>query len=272
MSKLLIRPHEKTTTGEVISITPDTAGWSFVGLSVYKLHDGQHLIVGDPTREVCVVIVTGKVSAEGYGDLGGRASVTEDAGPAALYLPQGERATLVADGAAEVAICSAPGGGDHAPRVIQPDEFSVEIRGEGSNMRRVRNILPESAPAHSLLVVEVITPPGNWSSYPPHKHDSNRIPQETYLEEVYYHRIIPGQGFVFQRVYTDDRSIDETMAVHDGEAVLVPRGYHPVGAPYGYTSYYLNVMAGPTRRWIFQNDPAHEWMLRPETLTSGGDA
>ena len=116
--------------------------------------------------------------------------------------------------------------------------------------------------ADSLLVCEVITPAGHWSSYPPHKHDSDVPTKETALEETYYHRIDPPQGFAFQRVYTDDRSLDETVCVEDGDVVMVPRGYHPVGAPHGYNLYYLNVMAGPKRVWRFHNDPAHEWLMK----------
>ena len=96
----------------------------------------------------------------------------------------------------------------------------------------------------------------------PHKHDSAVEGRETRLEETYYHRLNPPQGFAFQRVYTDDRSLDETITVEDRSVVMVPRGYHPVGAPHGYELYYLNVMAGPERNWIFQNDPSHEWMLK----------
>ena len=123
------------------------------------------------------------------------------------------------------------------------------------------SILPETEPADRLLVVEVITPAGNWSSYPPHKHDTDNLPEESYLEETYYHRVNPPQGYVLHRVYDDIRELDETMAAEDRTVVLVPRGYHPVGAPHGYESYYLNVMAGPKRIWKFKNDPAHEWML-----------
>jgi 5-deoxy-glucuronate isomerase len=112
-----------------------------------------------------------------------------------------------------------------------------------------------------LLVVEVLTPGGHSSSYPPHKHDTAGT-GETALEETYYYRIQPRQGFAFQRVYTDDLSIDETMCARDGDVVLVPRGYHPVCAPHGYDVYYLNVMAGPERKWIARNDPAHEWLIR----------
>jgi len=136
------------------------------------------------------------------------------------------------------------------------------VRGAGSNTRYVTDILPEGEPAEHLLVVEVRTPSGHSSSYPPHKHDTDAAPLETQLEETYYHRLDPPQGFAFQRVYTDDRSLDESLAVEDRDVVMVPRGYHPVVVPHGYRSYYLNVMAGPTRKWHFHNDPAHEWMLK----------
>jgi 5-deoxy-glucuronate isomerase len=136
------------------------------------------------------------------------------------------------------------------------------VRGTGANTRYVCDILPQTEPADHLLVVEVRTPAGHASSYPPHKHDTDNLPAESSLEETYYHRLNPPQGFAFQRVYTDDRSLDESLAVEDHDVVMVPRGYHPVVVPYGYDSYYLNVMAGPKREWSFRTDPAHEWMLR----------
>jgi 5-deoxy-glucuronate isomerase len=135
------------------------------------------------------------------------------------------------------------------------------VRGKGSNTRYVTNILPEWEPAESLLVVEVITPGGNSSSYPPHKHDEDNLPHESRLEEIYYHRIKPKQGFAFQRIYTDDRSLDETITVEDGDVTLVPKGYHPCAALHGYDLYYLNVMAGPKRTWKFHNQKQHEWLL-----------
>ena len=116
--------------------------------------------------------------------------------------------------------------------------------------------------AGSLLVTEVFTPAGHWSSYPSHRHDEDDFPWMTHLEETYYHRLNPAQGFAVQRVYTEDGSLDQTMAVRDHDVVLVPRGHHPVGAPYGYDLYYLNVMAGPRRAWRFQNDPDHDWIYR----------
>ena len=122
-------------------------------------------------------------------------------------------------------------------------------------------MLPASAAAESLLLVEVLTPGGHWSSYPPHKHDCD-LNGETQLEEVYYHRLARPGGFAVQRVYTDDRSLDETMAVEDRDVVLVPRGYHPVSAAHGFDLYYLNVMAGPVRNWQFTTAPGYEFLTR----------
>lgn len=174
-----------------------------------------------------------------------RASPFEGKAPYAVYVPFGFPCAVTAIGALELAACSAPGHGtgQSGVRLIRPQDVSYEERGKGSNVRHVYNILPETAAADSLLVVEVVTPGGNWSSYPPHKHDTATPPHETQLEETYYHRLNPPQGFAFQRVYTDGRSIDQTMAVENGDLVLVPESYHPVGAPHGYDLYYLNVMA-----------------------------
>src|SRR4029079_11517470 len=122
-----------------------------------------------------------------------------------------------------------------------------ETRGKGTNIRYVTNILPEGEPAESLLVVEVITPGGHTSSYPPHKHDRDDLPRESLLEETYYHRLNPAQGFAFQRVSTVDSSLDEAIAVEDGDLTLVPKGYHPCSATHGYDLYYLNVIAAPKR-------------------------
>lgn len=151
----------------------------------------------------------------------------------------------------ELAVCAAPGKGTFPTRLIAPQDIDAQARGKGHNQRYVHNILPEDQPADSLLVVEVWTHEGCTSSYPSHKHDTDNPPQETYLEETYYHRLNPGQGFCMQRVYTDDRSLDECMAVYNRDVVMVPKGYHPVATLAGYDSYYLNVMAGPVRKWMF---------------------
>jgi 5-deoxy-glucuronate isomerase len=266
MSTLLVRPQAPDAAGKVLEVTPASAGWDHVGFRVHKLGAGQTAQGGDAGREACLVILAGvadvSVGAQRFAGIGGRRSVFEDAAPAAVYAPAGARWSITAQGDVELAVCTAPGQRGGAARLIDPASMSREVRGQGTNTRYVRNILPETEAADSLLVVEVITPGGHWSSYPPHKHDTATPAEETQLEETYYHRLDPPQGFAIQRVYTDDRSLDETISVEDGDVVMVPRGYHPVGAPHGYDLYYLNVMAGPKRQWIFRNDPAHDWIVR----------
>ncbi|MDZ5645742.1 5-deoxy-glucuronate isomerase [Nitrospirillum sp. BR 11828] len=265
-SPLLVRPQAPGADGRVLEVTPRSAGWTHVGFRLHRLGPGQALDGAEPGREACLVVLSGtaRVAAAGLdlGAVGGRASVFEDRAPGAVYVPAGQPYRVVATNAVELAVCTAPGRAGAEARLIPPDDMPREVRGQGTNTRHVRNILPEGKPADSLLVVEVITPGGHWSSYPPHKHDTAEAGHETALEETYYHRLNPPQGFAFQRVYTDDRSLDETICVQDGDLVMVPRGYHPVGAPHGYDLYYLNVMAGPERRWIFRNDPAHDWIMR----------
>ena len=265
-ASLRVRPHAPDADGTVLAVTPASAGWEHVGFRVVKLDDGQSYSGGEPGREACLVLVAGSADIMAgdsrFEGLGGRASPFEDRAPGAVYVPAGVAYTVTARGAVELAVCTAPGTGEGEVRAIDAARMSRETRGGGTNTRYVRNILPEGEPAQSLLVVEVITPGGHWSSYPPHKHDTATSGEETLLEETYYHRLQPPQGFAFQRVYTDDRSIDQAVAVEDGDVVMVPRGYHPVGAPHGYDLYYLNVMAGPERRWIFRNDPAHDWIVR----------
>ncbi|MBX6320683.1 MAG: 5-deoxy-glucuronate isomerase [Rhodospirillaceae bacterium] len=265
MQNLLVKPHAPDAAGRVLSVTPESAGWRYVGFEVVRLGPGEEAARETNDREVCLVVLTGRarITAGGrdFGGVGGRASVFEG-NPASVYVPARSRYVVTAETPVELAVCSAPAEGRLPARLIPPEAVGTEKRGAGTNSRYVRNILPQEEPAESLLVVEVITPGGHWSSYPPHKHDRDALPEESFLEEIYYHRVNPPQGFAFQRVYTDDRAIDQTMTVEDGDCVLVPRGYHPVGAPHGYDLYYLNVMAGPQRRWCFRNDPAHEWMLR----------
>jgi 5-deoxy-glucuronate isomerase len=268
MSRLLVHPQAPDQDGFVHHVTPASAGWSYVGFSVLELPPGRVVSRRTEDTEVCIVILTGRVRIsagdQDFGLLGERESVF-DGLPWSVYIPAHSHWTVEAETAAEVAICASPAEGKLPARIIPPSEVGEEVRGKGTNTRHVRNILPDTGTAESLLVVEVITPGGNWSSYPPHKHDRDALPDESYLEETYYHRLKPAQGFAFQRIYTDDRSLDETLTVGDGDVVLVPRGYHPVGAPHGYDLYYLNVMAGPKRVWRFHNDPAHEWLMAQPT-------
>jgi 5-deoxy-glucuronate isomerase len=264
MSRLLQRASAPGEGGLIQRVTPQSAGWGHVGFEVHRLEPGQTVGGETGAREVCLVLVSGRAAIEGAGqrwpEVGKRMSPFAGR-PFAVYVPAGESWSATAETELELAVCSAPGGGSFATRLITPDEVAYTKRGTGTNVRHVFDILPETAPAHSLLVVEVITPAGHWSSYPPHKHDTDALPGESLLEETYYHRLDPPQGFAFQRVYTDDRALDETVTVHDRDVVLVPRGYHPVGAAHGYDLYYLNVMAGPKRIWRFSTEPAHRWLV-----------
>ncbi len=262
MSKLLLK--HKQGKGRILHVTPENAGWTYVGFDVWKLDKGQSAKGGDKTRETCLVFITGKgrvtVDGKELGLLGERMSPFEGK-PWSVYVPAGAAWSITAETPLELGVCTAPGTGKLPARVISPDTLGQETRGKGTNVRYVTNILPESEPAESLLVVEVITPGGHTSSYPPHKHDQDDLPRESLLEETYYHRFNPSQGFGFQRVYTDDRSLDEAMAIEDGDVTLVPKGYHPCAATHGYDLYYLNVMAGPKRTWKFHNAKEHEWLI-----------
>lgn len=265
MSRLRLRPQAPDASGRVLEVTPESAGWDHVGFRLHRLAPGQVATGFQANRETCLVLVSGTArivaGGEVFAEVGGRLSPFEDRAPGAVYVPAGAAFEVMALDAVELAVCTAPGVPGAAPRLIPQAEMSREVRGQDTNTRYVRNILPQDRPADSLLVVEVITPSGHWSSYPPHKHDTAEAGAETQLEETYYHRLDPPQGFAFQRVYTDDRSLDEAIVVEDGDLVMVPRGYHPVGAPHGYSLYYLNVMAGPERQWVFRNDPAHAWIV-----------
>jgi 5-deoxy-glucuronate isomerase len=251
---------------EIVKVTPQSAGWKYVGFTAYRLAAGETVTLDADQRERCVVVLQGTVTVragdETWTEIGERGSVFEDRSPYAVYVPRGLAISVMAHSDAEIGAASAPGTSARPARLIEPSRMKRFSRGTGANTRYVCDILPESEPADHLLVVEVLTPSGHSSSYPPHKHDTDNLPGESALEETYYHRLNPAQGFAFQRVYTDDRSLDESVAVENQDVVMVPRGYHPVVVPYGYDSYYLNVMAGPTREWHFRNDPVHEWMLK----------
>lgn len=270
-SELLIHSQEPDQQGRILHVTPQSAQWSYVGFDVYRLGATHQLDGHSGSNELCFVILSGKasvmVNGEECGVIGERHSVFEGL-PWSLYVPAQSDWSVTAVSDLELALCAAPSKGGYAHKIISPRDISEETRGQGTNTRYVRNILPDtSSVAESLLVVEVITPGGNWSSYPPHKHDTDNYPHETYLEETYYHRLNPPQGFGFQRVYTDDGSLDQSFAIKDGDVVLVPRGYHPVAAPHGFDLYYLNVMAGPKKAWKFTMSPDHAhigWTTTPK--------
>jgi 5-deoxy-glucuronate isomerase len=267
MSELLISgksvPDED---GSILAVTPESAGWERVGFEVLVLEAGASAQRVCGPRELCIVVISGTVHvASEHGewfDLGGRPDPFSGL-PDAAYLPPESHVDLrAADGGTEVALCWGPAHrGGAQPRVLPGGAIEVETRGRGQFERYIHPILMDDQGAESLLVVEVLTPAGHWSTFPPHKHDHDDPPGQSHLEEIYYHRIKPAQGFGLQRVYAHDSAIDETLTFRDRDCVLVPRGYHTVAAPPGYEIYYLNVMAGPSRFWAVVNDPDHEWIV-----------
>jgi len=266
MSRLLVRGAASADgDGRLVAVTPETAGWRYVGFEVVRLRAGEVVRRTLPDRELCAVLLGGRCEVRAGGErwsgVGSRASPFEGP-PAAFYAPPACAVELRAVTDTDVAIGSAPARRGSPARALAPEEARLEVRGSGDMERRIHHILMEDREAEALLITEVVTPAGHWSSYPPHKHDTDDPPHESYLEETYYYRLRDPRGFALQRVYTADRSLDETIAVRDGDLVLVPRGYHTVSAAPGYEAYYLNVMAGPLREWRVRFDPDHEWLRR----------
>jgi len=271
-SSLLRRPSAPAADGATLRIDPRTEppdlggrGWEWITFSTHDLQPGSAVTRPGDGQEVAVVVLGGTVAlaaaGQSFGDVGGRQSVF-DAPPSPLLLvAPGEPVQIEARDEARIAIASAPGGEVHSTRLVEPETVRIESRGTGATARTVRHLLPAEATAGRLIVVEVLTPGGHWSSYPPHKHDEQDLPRETRLEELYYYRFERPQGFAFQRVYTADKALDAALTPVDGDVVLVPRGYHAVGVPAGYACYYLNVMAGPIREWRFTLDPDHAWLM-----------
>jgi 5-deoxy-glucuronate isomerase len=265
MTDLLRKPLRPA--GLMHDISPADAGWTYVGFALHRLAPGKTATGTTGAREVILVLVEGKaqITAAGqdWGLMGDRLDVFDRRPPHALYLPAGQDWTATAATDCTLAVCSAPARGDHPAARIGPEGIGMVTRGKGSNTRYIHPIaMEERDVAGSLLVTEVYTPAGHWSSYPPHRHDEDDFPRMTYLEETYYHRLNPPQGYAHQRVFTEDGTLDETMSVANHDVVLVPKGHHPCAAPYGYDLYYLNVMAGPLRKWRFQNHPDHDWIAR----------
>src|SRR6266542_6690062 len=260
---LLIRGSEPARDGTLISVTPQRANWRYVGFEAVRLAPGASRTWTLAEREACVVLLGGGCelcAGDRTLDASDGRPSPFDGPPHALYAPPGTEITATAgDRGADLAIGSAPATKGAAVQLFRPADARLEMRGSGNMERRIHHLLMEDRDAERLLLTEVVTPAGNWSSYPPHKHDTDDYPRETLLEETYYYRLRdPKRGFAIQRVYTADLSLDESVAARDGDLVLVPRGFHTVSAPPGYEVYYLNVMAGPRREWKVTFDPDHE--------------
>lgn len=262
---LLRRARAPGSDGLVMGIDPASAGWEWTTFHAYRLTTGQRVDRPADQMERLVLILEGHagvtVGDRDLGVVGSRASVFEGPPCPVVLVEPGVAVGVLAHDDALVAVAAALGGDVRQTALIDTEDILVETRGSGSTARRIHHLLPPAAEAGRLIAFEAFTPGGNWSSYPPHKHDTDDPPRESRLEELYYYRFAKPQGFAFARVYTPDRTLDEAMTPMDGDLVLVPRGYHPVGVPAGYDCWYLNVMAGPTRVWRFTVDPDHAWLM-----------
>lgn len=263
MNSLLIPPL--ASQGELVRITQESAGWQTISLRVIRLAQGERHAVSQPGEEMALVMLGGRASfaagALRWDGLGGRKDVFSGM-PHTLYLPVGtERVEIEAlTEACEVAVCGARAERVFPAAVVEPGAVEVEIRGGENATRQINHILKPDFPADRLLVVEVYTPSGNWSSYPPHKHDAHQPPGEVDLDEIYYYKISRPEGYAIQRVYTRDGRRDETITVRNNEVILIPEGYHPVVAAHGYDCYYLNVLAGSARSMAASDDPDYAWV------------
>jgi 5-deoxy-glucuronate isomerase len=238
-------------------VTPERAGWQYLSFSVQ--HVVGRLRAGRPGHETAIVALAGGPLRVGKLNLPGRDSVW-DGLPSAAYLPPGVLVDVVPEAeSVTVAVASARASGRptaSAPVAVLPGDVRVEVRGAGNASRQVNHIITPDFPADRLEVVEVYTPSGNWSSWPPHKHDTDDMPREAVLEEVYSYAFRRTEAWGIQRLYGG--SVDALYAVRDGETVIVADGYHPFVATHGDDAYYLNALAGDIRTMACSFDPALE--------------
>ncbi|MCB0023693.1 MAG: 5-deoxy-glucuronate isomerase [Caldilinea sp.] len=237
----LIRPAGGN--GETIVVTPQSAGWQYLSFRVVVLAAGERTTIQTGGEEVAIVPLqgAGTLAVDGNTYALSRSGVFVGP-PALLYAPPGKSIEVVAESSFEFAMGGAPAEGKYGVRLIRPEEIKCEIRGGGAARRQVNHILAPPLPAERLILFEVYVPGGSWSGWPPHCHDGSG--GSPYLEETYYYRIDPADGFAIHRNYRLDNDFDELLPVRNGELVLVTQGYHPVAAAPGCNVYFLNYLAG----------------------------
>lgn len=266
-SRLLIKPN--FSHREYIAVTPESAGWDHLSFSAVKLAKGEQWEFDTGENELALTILGGTIDIESnqgeWKGIGSRTDVFHGM-PTTLYLSRHTRFNVTAAyGEANFACGWAAATQDYPARLIRPEDVSVELRGGDNASRQINQMILPGFPCERLVVVEVFTPSGNWSSYPPHKHDSRRVDAdgrvlEADLEEVYFYKIDKPDGYAYQRCYTDDGRIDELVLVQDDHLVLSPEGYHPVVAAQGYNAYYLNYLAGTDQSLASTDDPRYAWI------------
>ena len=273
---LIVHPGAAPDPDVIVEVTPELAGWDYIHFQARRLRAGHTWSFATGEYELALVPLGGTVSVDSdrgqWPRIGERENVFAGL-PSALYVPRRTQFSVTAVTASEFAVAWVATDQDHPARLVTPAEVPTEIRGGDNATRQINGILPPGFPCHRLVIVEVYTPGGNWSSYPPHKHDIHRTDAagtvlEADLEEVYYYKLDRPEGFAIQRIYTDPESplhragrpIDVVLLAHDNDAVLIPEGYHPVTSPPGYTTYYLNILAGSAQSLANSEDPRHAWV------------
>jgi 5-deoxy-glucuronate isomerase len=250
-------------SGELLHFTREGVQWEWMSMYARRLNPGDIYDTKTQGEEAAFVILGGHCAADwgkGAQNIGERKNVF-DGLPYCLYLPSGHSVKFRAETVCEIAECRVPSTAKLEPRLVTPKDVVTGLRGGGNASRQIVDIVRPDFPADKLVVIEVYTPGGNWSSYPPHKHDVHNPPAEVDLDEIYYYRIDhPKEGFALQRLYSHDKSQDFTVRAEDGDAVLVRSGYHPVVAGPGYNVYYLNFLAGTSRTLSVTEDPNHVWL------------
>lgn len=266
---LLVKAGDAHAPGVFASVRAQDAGWEYLNMAALRLNKGQTFSGTVGSHEHVSVILGGRchfrTSSGDFLSIGRRPTVFSGM-PWAVYLPRGAQFEIEAltDGL-EIASCWVPTDQDYPARLVTPADSRIEIRGGGNATRQINSILPPGAACHRLVVVEVYTPSGNWSSYPPHKHDVHREDEhgqvlEADLEEIYFYKIDHPHGYAYQRVYTADGRIDALMMPRQHDMVLVPEGYHPVVSAHGFTTYYLNFLAGSAQSLANSDDPHYQWV------------
>lgn len=248
--------------GTVLQMPRAEVNWEWMSFFVRRLQPGQIYLPVIENEEAAFVVLGGTCLADwGHGEtlIGKRKSVF-DGFPYALYLPAGNRAKFKAETVCEIAECRVPSTARLEPKLVRPQDVASNLRGGGNSSRQIVDVMPPAFPADKLMVIEVYTPGGNWSSYPPHKHDVHNPPAEVDLDEIYYYRIRQPEGFAFQHLYSKDQKKEQTLKARDGDVVLVRSGYHPVVAGPGYDVYYLNFLAGSSRALAVTEDSDHDWI------------
>jgi 5-deoxy-glucuronate isomerase len=248
--------------GEILHLTREQAKWEWMSFFVRRLQPGDVFHTSTLGEEAAFVMLGGKCTADwGKGKtlIGKRMDVFEGF-PYTLYLPTGNHVAFVAETICEIAECRVPSEARLEPKLIEPKDVATGLRGGGNASRQIVDVIPPAFPADKLMVIEVYTPGGNWSSYPPHKHDVHNPPAEVDLDEIYYYRIRQAEGFAFQHLYSKVTKSEETLKTKDGDVVLVHGGFHPVVAGPGYDVYYLNFLAGSSRALAVTEDDQHAWI------------